>query len=244
MTQVDRGLTIVIKFDRPLGLIKNLGRYIGASIQRRELDAVAGGRSAGLGATPPPSITPASRARRGARCRRVRAWRPVSPLGLRGVWSLRLGSAASGLSAWAPRPHMAGSMAGRELEEGLQRRKLDSPATWELDLPAPRGSIVTAWELHRDGLLYGGSLSSGGLPLSRRSLLHKVASPPSIELQPVQLPDSFLRPCNGLEGKGEREVGATGGAGGATFFGSLPPQPRQRARFPAAPCRELFYAPV
>jgi hypothetical protein len=192
---------------------------------------VAGGRSADLGATPPPSITPASRGT-------TRSPVPASQ------------GAVTRLSAWAPRPHMAGSMAGGELEEGLQRRKLDSPATWELDLPAPRGSIMTAWELHRDSLLYGGSLSSGGLPLQRRPSSQPAQPPPQSRVAAIHraaaratarlIPASLQWP-RGQRGK--REVGATGGAGGATFFGSLPPQPRQRARFPAVLAGSYFTRP-
>jgi hypothetical protein len=192
---------------------------------------VAGGRSADLGATPPPSITPASR---GA----TRSPVPASQ------------GAVTRLSAWAPRPHMAGSMAGGELEEGLQRRKLDSPATWELDLPAPRGSIMTAWELHRDSLLYGGSLSSGGLPLQRRPSSQPAQPPPQSRVAAIHraaaratarlIPASLQWP-RGQRGKRGR---SHWGSGGSYIF-RLPPAPTApESAFSGGPCRELFYAPV
>jgi hypothetical protein len=93
------------------------------------------------------------------------------------------------------------------------------------------GSTAAAWELHRDGILYGRSLSGGDIPLSRCSLLQQVAPPLSVEMEPLQLLPTpcnrqtrLLRPCNSLEGNGEKGGRSRQGSGGS-YVCRLPPTP-------------------
>jgi hypothetical protein len=69
-------------------------------------------------------------------------------------------------------------------------------------------------------------------------------SPCNFSPRPATARLAYCAPATASRAMGKREGGAARGAGGATFVGSLPPQPRQRAHFAAAPCQELFCAPV